>query len=40
MVEIVETQTHHLNLRQWRDEDLADFARINADPNVMQYFSY
>ncbi len=25
-------------LRQWRDEDLALFAAMNADPMVMQYF--
>ncbi len=31
-------QTKRLILRQWRDEDFAPFARINADPRVMEYF--
>jgi len=26
-------------LRPWRDEDLAPFAALNADPEVMQHFS-
>ncbi|MCH2188097.1 GNAT family N-acetyltransferase, partial [Myxococcota bacterium] len=25
-------------LRGWRDEDLSEFARINADPEVMRHF--
>lgn len=25
-------------LRRWRDEDLAPFAALNADPEVMEYF--
>ena len=27
-----------LVLRQWRDDDLAPFAAMNADPEVMRYF--
>lgn len=27
-----------IQLRQWRDEDLAPFAAMNADPDVMRYF--
>ena len=30
--------TERLVLRQWRDEDLEPFARLNADPEVMRYF--
>jgi RimJ/RimL family protein N-acetyltransferase len=29
--------TPHLILRPWRDEDLAPFAAMNADPRVVQY---
>ena len=31
-------QTSRLILRQWTDHDLAPFAQLNADPEVMQYF--
>ncbi len=31
-------RTERLLLRQWRDEDLAPFAALNADPEVMAYF--
>lgn len=31
-------QTDRLILRQWRDEDLESFARLNADPKVMEFF--
>ncbi len=31
-------QTERLVLRQWRDEDLWDFAAMNADPEVMEHF--
>ena len=27
-----------LRLRQWREEDLAPFAALNADPQVMEFF--
>jgi 3-dehydroquinate dehydratase/shikimate dehydrogenase len=30
--------TERLLLRQWREEDLAPFAKLNADPRVMEYF--
>jgi len=30
--------TARLQLRSWRDADLAPFAALNADPRVMQYF--
>ena len=31
-------RTERLLLRAWRDEDLAPFAALNADPAVMEYF--
>lgn len=31
-------RTARLRLRQWRDEDLAPFAALNADPEVMAHF--
>jgi RimJ/RimL family protein N-acetyltransferase len=33
-----ELKTPRLILRQWRDSDLAPFAELNADPEVMRYF--
>jgi RimJ/RimL family protein N-acetyltransferase len=30
--------TPRLTLRQWRDEDYAPFANLNADPHVMRFF--
>jgi RimJ/RimL family protein N-acetyltransferase len=33
----VELRTPRLLLRGWREEDVAPFARINADPEVMRY---
>jgi RimJ/RimL family protein N-acetyltransferase len=30
--------TDRLVLREWRDEDIAAFAELNADPVVMEYF--
>jgi ribosomal-protein-alanine N-acetyltransferase len=30
--------TPRLRLRQWREEDLASFAALNADPQVMEFF--
>jgi RimJ/RimL family protein N-acetyltransferase len=33
-----ELTTLRLQLRQWRDDDLAPFAALNADPEVMRYF--
>ena len=34
---MTELDTARLRLRQWRDEDLAPFARMNADPRVMEF---
>ncbi len=31
-------ETERLILRDWKDEDIAPFARMNADPIVMEYF--
>lgn len=31
-------RTERLVLRDWRDEDLAAYAELNADPRVMEYF--
>jgi RimJ/RimL family protein N-acetyltransferase len=31
-------ETARLRLREWRDADLAPFAALNADPEVMRYF--
>jgi RimJ/RimL family protein N-acetyltransferase len=36
--EIVELTTERLLLRQWRAGDLAKFAQINADPEVMKFY--
>jgi RimJ/RimL family protein N-acetyltransferase len=36
--EPVVLQTERLVLRPWRDEDLAPFAALNADPRVREYF--
>lgn len=33
-----EIRTSRLLLRAWRDEDLAPFAALNADPAVMEHF--
>ena len=30
--------TARLRLRQWREDDLAPFAALNADPQVMEFF--
>ncbi len=35
---IIELKTDRLLLRQWREEDLADFADINTDPKVMEFY--
>lgn len=34
----IELQTERLHLRQWRDDDVAHFAAMNADPCVMEHF--
>jgi RimJ/RimL family protein N-acetyltransferase len=38
MSNVSELETNRLKLRQWRDDDLAPFAALNADPEVMRYF--
>jgi len=38
MSKTVELRTERLLLRQWRKDDLPIFARINADPVVMEYY--
>lgn len=35
---VIELQTQRLLLRQWRDADLQPFARLNADPRVMEFY--
>ena len=35
---MAELRTERLLLRQWRDADLAPFAALNADPQVMEHF--
>jgi RimJ/RimL family protein N-acetyltransferase len=35
---VSELRTQRLLLRQWRDRDLAPFAALNADPEVMRHF--
>ena len=34
---LITTETPRLRLRQWYDTDYAPFARLNADPQVMQF---
>lgn len=34
----LEVTTERLVLRQWREQDFAPFAALNADPEVMAYF--
>lgn len=38
MAECIEVVTERLRLRQWRADDRAPFARLNADPRVMAFF--
>jgi len=38
MTEIIEIQTERLLLRQWRKEDLPEFAGITSDPVVMEFY--
>lgn len=35
---VPELKTERLTLRAWRPEDRAPFARLNADPTVMEFF--
>ncbi|GAA0584122.1 GNAT family N-acetyltransferase [Halomonas salifodinae] len=38
MTRLIEPETPRLRLRQWREGDLAPFAALNADPEVMAHF--
>ena len=38
MVSIIEFETNRLKLRQWKNDDYPLFAKINADPVVMEYY--
>jgi len=38
MPHIIEPRTQRLLLRQWRAEDRAPFAALNADPEVMEHY--
>lgn len=40
MIDMVELKTERLILRQWHQNDLTDFAALNADSEVMKFFSY
>ncbi|NES63969.1 MAG: GNAT family N-acetyltransferase [Okeania sp. SIO2D1] len=35
---VTELETKRLLLRQWKEEDLPNFAKLNSDPIVMEYF--
>lgn len=37
-MKIYELNTHRLRLRQWTESDYIPFARLNADPLVMEFF--
>jgi RimJ/RimL family protein N-acetyltransferase len=38
MAEVCDIETERLRLRRWRDADRAPFARLNADPTVMEFY--
>ena len=38
MTDIIEIKTKRLLLRQWRESDVELFAKLNANPNVMNFF--
>jgi RimJ/RimL family protein N-acetyltransferase len=38
MAELIELETERLRLRQWIESDRDPFARLNADPRVMEFF--
>jgi RimJ/RimL family protein N-acetyltransferase len=38
MTDLLQPSTTRLLLRQWKQEDREPFARLNADPRVMEYF--
>jgi RimJ/RimL family protein N-acetyltransferase len=37
MAELIELETEQLHLRQWIESDREPFARLNADPRVMEF---
>jgi len=37
MAKVIELETKRLLLRQWRNKDLLAFARLNSDPEVMEF---
>jgi RimJ/RimL family protein N-acetyltransferase len=37
MAELIEIETERLHLRQWIESDREPFARLNADPRVMEF---
>jgi RimJ/RimL family protein N-acetyltransferase len=38
MTQIIELETDRLLLRQWKPTDREPFAKLNADPQVMEFF--
>ena len=38
MAELIEIETERLRLRQWIESDREPFARLNNDPQVMEFF--
>lgn len=38
MKKTLELKTERLLLRQWKEEDYKPFAKLNADPDVMEYY--
>lgn len=38
MAEIIEIETKRLRLRQWKQEDFPAFAKLNTDPEVMEFY--
>jgi RimJ/RimL family protein N-acetyltransferase len=38
MTELIECETERLRLRQWIESDREPFARLNADPKVMEFY--
>jgi RimJ/RimL family protein N-acetyltransferase len=38
MAELIEFETERLRLRQWIESDREPFARLNANPQVMEFF--
>jgi len=37
-ISTLDLQTPRLHLRNWRQQDWPEFARLNADPEVMEYY--